>query len=279
MEKPDQSSRRFLYIDRAPHILQTRHKSLDDALLVFIIRKINVSISRREPLLFILQRTQCINVCTTMLADLSLIHEHNHVSKYKQSLQAMKCVNRKEPTMNKLFPEFFTLALLCVASTAAMSGNPGQTYIGAQYGLISEDEPGFETSNPTAIIGRFGNFINRDISVEGRIGVGVQDDTTHDFGIDFTLDIDSILGVYAVGHLNLEGPSSLYGLIGFTRVEATASAPGFGSDTSSENGLSFGVGADIGVGNNAAINIEYIQYLNKSDVDLTALGLGFTFNY
>jgi len=171
------------------------------------------------------------------------------------------------------------LAIVCATSASVVADNTGKTYFGAQYAIGSYNEDGFEEVNPTALVGRFGKFFNDNFALEGRLGIGLQDDSIDILGTDVSLEIDTLFGVYGVGHFNLNETSSVYGLIGFTRAEATVSAPGFTSESDDESGLSFGVGADIGIGNNVALNIEYTQYLNKSDFDFSAIGLGAVFSF
>lgn len=185
------------------------------------------------------------------------------------------------------------LILIALASTlfvltrVGMAGAENEVYAGVQYGIGNYDEDGVSKSfNPTVLIGRFGTYLNPNFSIEGRFGLGLQDDTQFvpEFGvsgIDASLEVDSIMGLYGTGHYNLTESSSIYGVLGVSRVKGTASIPSIPAATSSENenSVSFGVGADIGVGNNVALNLEYMQYLNKSSFDLGVLGLGAVFSF
>jgi outer membrane immunogenic protein len=171
------------------------------------------------------------------------------------------------------------LTALSTVSFSAISDNTDKTYAGFQYAIGTYNEDGFEEVNPTALIGRFGKYLNNSFALEGRFGIGLQDDSVSIFGTDVSLDIDTLFGIYGVGHVNINDTSSVYGLIGFTQAEATVSAPGFISESGDESGVSFGVGADIGLGSNIALNVEYTQYLNKSDFDLSAIGLGIIFSF
>ena len=182
---------------------------------------------------------------------------------------------------NKLRKYILKAVLFTICTTFSMvttAENTGKTYVGVQYAIGSYNEDGFEEVNPTALVGRFGKYFNDNFALEGRLGIGLQDDSINFLGTDVSLEIDTLFGVYGVGHINLNETSSVYGLIGFTRAEATASALGQ-SFSDDESGLSFGVGADIGIGNNVALNIEYTQYLNKSEFDFSALGLGAVFSF
>ena len=180
-----------------------------------------------------------------------------------------------------------------VLSLGAMSGNvfagltPG-AYGGVQYAItdfsfgdISED------ISPTALVGRAGSNINQYISIEGRLGFGLSDDTvTVTDGVtaeSASVELDTLIGIYGVGHLPLGKSSSLYALLGLTRVDATKSGAitGFGSVSVSddETDLSYGFGADIGILYNLWVNVEYIQYLDKTDFDVSAIALGLKFGF
>jgi opacity protein-like surface antigen len=187
---------------------------------------------------------------------------------------------------NKLI--FITLAsMLLFVTESAIAGSADETYIGVQYAVGNYDENGIsEDFNPTVFVGRFGRYFTPNFSVEGRLGLGLQDDTQFlpEFGVggmDATLELDSIIGVYATGHINLTESTSIYGLLGVSRVKGATSVPAIPGLKSTEDnsGLSYGIGADVGIGNNVALNIEYVQYLDKSDFDLGMLGLGVVFSF
>ena len=180
-----------------------------------------------------------------------------------------------------------------VAAALLMAGNafavqPGGVYAGIQYASFDatvEDLP--MDLSPTGLIGRLGSNVDENFSVEGRLGLGLSDDTiTATDGINtasLSLELDTLIGVYGLGHVMLNESSSIYALIGFTKVDGTLSASltGFGSGSVSEDesGLSYGIGADIDVGNNVSLNIEYVQYLNKSDFEMSALSAGVKFGF
>jgi len=185
--------------------------------------------------------------------------------------------------MNKTIISSVIVAAM-LSTSNVLAGQAGSMYGGIQYAIATYSEDGMsEEIEPTALVGRLGKNINDNFSIEGRLGIGLQDDTVNIGGIaDVKLEIDSVIGVYGVGHVNLNESSSIYGLLGLSRVEGTISLPDFpsaGSESDDETGLSFGVGADIGIGNNVALNIEYVQYLNKSDFDVSALAFGVKFGF
>ena len=175
-------------------------------------------------------------------------------------------------------------ALIFVAGKG-IADSENRSYFGIQYGVSDYSEEAISKSfNPTALIGRFGYYYRPNISIEARLGAGIDDDTKFlpglgVGGLDASFDLDSILGVYGIGHINLAESSSLYGVLGFSRIEATTSVPAFpaASSTGDETSVSYGVGVDIAISESGALNIEYIRYLDKDNFDLGVASVGATF--
>ena len=165
-------------------------------------------------------------------------------------------------------------------SNSVLAGNAGSRYAGIQYAITTYSEDGVsEEPKPTASIGLLGANITDNFAVEGRLGIGLQDDTITVSNADVTTEIDSLIGVYGIGHINLNGGSSVYGLLGLSRAKFTFSYPDnptLGSKSDDETGLSYGIGADIPVSNYVALNIEYVQYL-ISGFDISAFSFGVKF--
>ena len=128
-------------------------------------------------------------------------------------------------------------------------------------------------------MGRFG-LRKHNFALEGRIGSGIQSDTQFIQGTgSVDLFIDKFYSAYGIGYFNLGESASVYGLLGFTYLEASLRNNIGLSESDRDNGLSIGVGADFGVADNITLNIEYTSYINDSDFDLKVLGLGVTFGY
>ena len=174
---------------------------------------------------------------------------------------------------------------LCLVTGNGIAATEGENYFGLQYGYGNYDEDGIsETYEPTMLIGRFGRFITPVFAIEGRLGTGLDDDTHNLPGFgdrDATLEIDSMFGIYGAAHLNMTESSSIYGVLGVSKVEGTASLPDFPGLESTENNssVSYGVGADIGIGDRWALNVEYIRYLDKDDFDFDVGSVGASFKF
>ena len=177
------------------------------------------------------------------------------------------------------------LAFICLFPIHSNAATEGDTYSGFQFGLGTfsfDDDPDFALPDfdLNAILVRFGKHTGEGVSIEGRFGIGIGDDSTevNVFGtpVNVGLEIDNIMGIYLLMHSSSEQNSSVYGVIGLSKGKATltASVPGFGSisDSEDETDLSYGVGLQAD-----KINIEFMQYFNKSDFDFSAISFGVMF--
>ena len=183
--------------------------------------------------------------------------------------------------------------IVLAVSLGSMSGNAfaGLTegaYAGIQYTSFDFSfEDVSEDFSPTGLIGRAGSNINQYISIEGRLGIGLSDDTvTVSDGVttaSVSIELDTLIGIYGVGHVPLGKSSSIYALVGLTQIDGTASASATGLGAASvsddESDLSYGIGADIGILYNVWVNVEYVQYLDKSDIDVSAIAVGMKFGF
>lgn len=175
-----------------------------------------------------------------------------------------------------------TLPLLFLAPSIASANDKGTSYAGVQYATIGYDESGFDEFNPTGLVGRFGHFVADNFAVEGRIGFGLAEDSQTISGIDVSLEVDNLFGVYGVGYLPFNDKVSGYALLGFTTASMTAKATdGINSASASadDDGLSFGIGGQFDVTDKASLNIEYTQYLDGSNYKADAFSFGANFKF
>ena len=175
------------------------------------------------------------------------------------------------------------LAATLTASVLTANATPfqlGTSYAGLNYALFAYRENGIgKDLEPTALVGKLGHFIFDQLSVEGRFGLGVSDDTIKaGNGVDVTGDLDRMFGLYATGHFPLGEHASVYALIGFTDIRATFSTPGV-SVSESDNGFTYGFGADIYTGPRFGINAEYTRYLDQTGYRFSATSIGATLHF
>lgn len=139
-------------------------------------------------------------------------------------------------------------------------------YKGVNYVALDIEEGG-EGPSPDLIMAKFGSKASPSMSTELRIGFGVSSD---DFdGIDYK--INNMYGAYLKVHAS-EGVNQPYFIVGYTKGKMSATFEG-DSLSDSEDDFSFGIGVDF----NNGINLEYTSYIDKDDVELTGLAVGFAF--
>jgi opacity protein-like surface antigen len=154
---------------------------------------------------------------------------------------------------------------VCVFCSAAYAEN---VYIGIEY---SDTEFTFGGSSwaPKTIIANAGFMVNDWLSLEGRIGTSIdeEDETDDSTG----LELSQLLGVYTKfsGRNNISNISP-YVVAGYTDFEIEETSTG---DTFKTNFSDFSIGAgmDFRIKENYIFNIEYIQYYDKGEANLSAL--------
>ncbi len=160
------------------------------------------------------------------------------------------------------------LASTVGASQIAQAETTKGLYGGVSFVMVNYEEDGFEAS-PSVISFKLGNRITENLAIEARLGTGLTDDT--EMGVD--VEVDSFIGVYAKAIAPLADGFELYGMIGYTRGELTAS--GFGMSVSDDDSdFSYGVGGTLAVTEKVAINGEYARLFSGTDYDVDALSIG-----
>lgn len=166
-----------------------------------------------------------------------------------------------------------SIALVTPCTSFASEG----VYIGGSFAQTEYEESGFDVVKPKVIQLSVGGQVGPYFAVEGRVGTGISSGTTQVGAVDIELEIDSIIGAYAKAIAPLSEQFSLYGLIGFTKVEATATGTlGLISTslTGSENGISYGVGAALNVSEKAKLTLEWASLLDTDNFEFRGISLG-----
>ena len=164
------------------------------------------------------------------------------------------------------------LGLLLVAAPVA-----ADPYFGVNFTKVDYNEDGFATVSPTALTLRVGTQVNPNIAVEGRLGVGLSDDSINVGGVNVDVEVDSYFGLYLKGMAPL-GAVSPYVLVGFTKGELTFSALG-GSLSEDDSSASFGIGVDVEVSKSTALNFEFAQLLDEDGYEVETLSAGVAFRF
>lgn len=156
-------------------------------------------------------------------------------------------------------------ALLLAGATAHAQGSPmnyqPSPYIGGDvlfWELDPEERGNFDS---TGLRLRAGVAFNDYFALEGHLGTG---------GSDGNVELDYLAGAYAKGILPIAPEFRLYGLAGFTEVDA---------DVDDESGFSYGAGAEFDVTHNLAVGADYMRYLDESNYTFDAASVGVTFRF
>jgi hypothetical protein len=163
--------------------------------------------------------------------------------------------------------------LLCASVAHAQTEG---LYAGVTLSQVTYKEDGFPSAKPLTIGGKFGKQFTPNLALEARLGFGISDDEVDAGGIPVKVELDNYFGVYGKGILPLSQNFSLYGLLGFTRAELTASAFGF-SSSDSDDDISYGIGAEFGISRSASISLEWARLLEGEGFKIEGLTLGVSF--
>ena len=149
-------------------------------------------------------------------------------------------------------------------------------YSGASYTFL-EGDVFDENCDRDVMVLNGGYRFNEYFSAEGRIGFGVSDDDLEGL---LDIEVDSILGVY--GKFGIPTGTSFYpyAILGYSRVEIELSSSLIGgSESDSDNDLSYGIGADFSISDNFSLNAEYMVWYDDDDIELSGLSIGAIYKF
>jgi hypothetical protein len=166
--------------------------------------------------------------------------------------------------------KIITVFLLSISTlfSPAQAANDSTTYIGLQVGSIDADNDSLEVDIDYGMI-RLGIMPNDNVAFEYRIATGTSDDEEN--GI--TVDLENVYGLYGLYHFNFSENASVYGALGYSQASFKTTI-GNASDQDDENGFSYGVGAQV-----YGFNVEYMQYLDTTDLDVAAFAVGYNYKF
>src|SRR5690554_2049097 len=88
---------------------------------------------------------------------------------------------------------FFTSSLLLIAATTVSTVYASDSYVGANYSLLTYAESGFDDAKLNTVNLRIGTFFDRSFSGEIRLGTGLGEDT---IGGVVDVELDNLIGAY-----------------------------------------------------------------------------------
>ncbi len=141
-----------------------------------------------------------------------------------------------------------------LVAPAFMTANAQQSNVYVSGGYTHFDGDG--GAELGAITGRVGVNINPNFAIEGEASFGVKDDSG--------TELDSELGVFAVGKLPISPSFDVFARVGLARIETS---PG-----GSEDGLAYGVGGTLNLSPVDGIRLDYTRHdYDVGEVDAISL--------
>jgi hypothetical protein len=141
---------------------------------------------------------------------------------------------------------------------------------GFQYTLASYHEDEFDGAKSTAWMGKDGQLVNENVTIEER---SVDDWLSHRSsaqGTEFGLGVTPLFGSYGVVRAGGSSNKSTYVALGFIADELTMDETGT-SNSRDDNSFSYGFGV-----NNSSSNFEYMMSVDQENHDVSAIGIRFT---
>lgn len=163
----------------------------------------------------------------------------------------------------------FKATIVSLVMLGAGMAQAQELYIGGNLALLDAGSGGEDVSLDTAY-GRFGAFFNENFSLEGRLGIGVRDDSINVFGFERDVSLEYLFSVMGRAGFELSDVVYPYFALGYSQAEVDVE----GFNTDSESDVSYGLGADFSITDTLSINVEYTNYIDKNDVELDGFTVG-----
>jgi outer membrane autotransporter protein len=164
------------------------------------------------------------------------------------------------------------LAGVCCAS---FTGNAHalEWYLGLDgFNWQFDDENLPDKIEGTSARARLGFVVSQNVVVETQFAAPSKESGSGG-SVDFqNLYNFMVQGVYPIGKANL------YAIIGLSSVRSSREFAGY-TFSGRENGFSYGAGANYRFSKHLAVNGDYTQYLDKSNMELGAFSLGLTYYF
>ena len=165
-------------------------------------------------------------------------------------------------------------------------------YWGVAYGAWEFERAFFEDYKLDSFEAKFGQKLNDYISIEGRLGLGLNDDSSVTRSSRYTervqVEIDNYFSIYLKPRLEL-ADAQMYALLGHTDINTNivwyySDFPDSSSDfanpgTDTINSFSYGLGVALPIGDKTSINIEWKKLADVGFGDnYSGLTIGLDFN-
>jgi hypothetical protein len=147
-----------------------------------------------------------------------------------------------------------------------------QPYIGVAISQPTFSDDGGGDASPTVAQLRFGTNFSKRLGMQATVSVNAGDAELTKSGAAYDFTVDSMYTLASTLRLPLGEKAALYGQLGYSYAQLTASNATFTSEDNLD-GLTYGVGVVFPVFSGLLLDVDYTSYLNGADT-LGGLGIG-----
>ena len=187
-----------------------------------------------------------------------------------------------------------TLLMLGTAQAQQARTTAGGTYAEIGYSQLKLSGEGVSIK-PNAIRGIVGYDFHPNFAVEGMLAFGAGDDSISETATSgantatatVKVKLENAYGIYLKPKANLSDSLEVFGRLGYShaKFKATADATlngvsvGSESDSGSEGGVSYGVGANFKFSPAAYVGVDYMHYYKKDGMKVEGVNVGVGFRF
>jgi opacity protein-like surface antigen len=188
-----------------------------------------------------------------------------------------------------------SVLLMAGAAQAQQARQVGGTYAEIGYTQMKLSGDDVDSLKPGALRGIVGYEFHPNAAVEGMLAFGIRkEERTESMGTPFgvatatmNVKLKNAYGVYLKPKANLSDAFEVFGRVGYThasfKADATVTIPGVGSqsasDSGSDGGFSYGLGANFKFNPTTYVGVDYMHYYKKDGVTLDGLTVGVGFRF
>lgn len=177
--------------------------------------------------------------------------------------------------MNKML--FISALAVAILGAGPVMGEPYKSttgpYVGGSALFVESSFARSDDASLMGVGGRLGSHLNENFSGEVRLGLGLGDDTVRSGLLEYDVELKSLVG----GYLRLGAPIGdnlhPYAVLGFTRTELKVSQNFLGNNTDSDTDVSYGLGVDLDLDRNLSLNVEYMNYFDDDDLEVSGFSI------
>ena len=159
-----------------------------------------------------------------------------------------------------------SVLLMAGAAQAQQARQVGGTYGELGYTQFKFSGDGASSAKPGALRGIVGYDFHQNAAVEGMLAFGVRNDQG--------VKVNHAYGLYVKPKVNVADAVELFGRVGYSRVKGTGDG-----DSSTEGGVSYGLGANFKFSPAAYVGVDYMRYFKKDGISVDGLTVGVGFRF